>query len=948
MQHKETNIQTIKSITAAIANPASGDYLFVDIDETLLLTGINKYADTPQLTESGLPAEIKRLHERGIKVIGLTARKEKYRAATLQQLKKLGITLSDIIFAPSEKITDGSKLLRKAPGLQAYLSQCEPQPQRIFIFDNDLAQLQHLQQAFAATGTQVHLKHYQPRHDQPIAIYQPHQHLFPAELNGFHVVKALGGGTNSVFSIRRATDGQQFVLKFGAHDDAGKIEMLCNVVYQALGVKVPRRCVYRGLPTALVKDLNINAPAGMYQVSEFIRPHQQQSPQLIRNAVRKDFAAHVLLGNIDVAKEDNFIVDQHGNTVLIDAGANFLFRAKGETRKEHAALASEIDTLRDEKINASAHAWFAGLTEAEIAIQVQALVAKHAVMEQAVWDAANQLELPEELRNHFLNFLSDRLDHLVTRFCHVSQQHAKTDKKSHEKKTAAGVLTYTMKNGEPHVLLSQRTRHRWWDNFGGKSEQADHYLVDTARREVAEESSQQLNYTTQELNVSPCHDLVTGEGANQKIYRLYLSPYREIKLALLNDAEHSAHQWVPLAAIMQAVTTGQSIVMEGVNTVEVKHGKQSLPLFPPLFQMLKQPAVRDNLQALIHTGKMKATHTLGFADNIPVAGQELAYLPLVTPVKKRQQIAAVIKHKSVMLREMKGGGHTAIEKRPAMPPQFLTQSEVHIKSILGAKYREGRLEDNVRLCVSRIYSSNASMCSREQQDRITRIAVSFIENERNGGEDQFYFYHGCSNKISFAYEIYTRLYQALHADNHTAAFRPDSEHFQRFLGITEFIAFYSMNNQKSINNNDDHFHDCALSANVFLFGNYQTPTSSSIHYLVNNEVRREIDLELLFTSLLRPFHVSAEEIKRLLQVFETCAKYNGGSLYQIAMSKEQAQQMAYPAGHMGKLLTLDDVRDLPCIMLALQNRDLTDRTLVKYLEELQARLLVPAATKVTS
>lgn len=51
-------IQTISNLTEAIANPASGDWMVFDIDETLLLTGINKYHDAPQLTESGLVAEI--------------------------------------------------------------------------------------------------------------------------------------------------------------------------------------------------------------------------------------------------------------------------------------------------------------------------------------------------------------------------------------------------------------------------------------------------------------------------------------------------------------------------------------------------------------------------------------------------------------------------------------------------------------------------------------------------------------------------------------------------------------------------------------------------------------------------------------------------------------------------------------------------------------------------
>ena len=161
--------------------------------------------------------------------------------------------------------------------------------------------------------------------------------------------------------------------------------------------------------------------------------------------------------------------------------------------------------------------------------------------------------------------------------------------------------------------------------------------------------------------------------------------------------------------------------------------------------------------------------------------------------------------------------------------------------------------------------------------------VALIEQERQGGDDNIYFYHACSNSIAFAYDVYTAIYQALQQDTQWSAFRPDSEHFKRFLNINEFVAFYSDHGSHEINNNDKNYNDCALSANVFLFGNHTTNTSCSINYLLKNDVRRQVDMSALFEELLRPFQVSAAEIKRILSLFARHLREQGGRLYQIAM-----------------------------------------------------------------
>ena len=99
---QRNTIKTVNNITDAIANPATGDIIFFDIDETLVLTGFNKFSDAPRLTEPELASAIVNLQERGIQVMALTARSPETAAQTIEQLTTLGIHLP-VIHAPHKQ-----------------------------------------------------------------------------------------------------------------------------------------------------------------------------------------------------------------------------------------------------------------------------------------------------------------------------------------------------------------------------------------------------------------------------------------------------------------------------------------------------------------------------------------------------------------------------------------------------------------------------------------------------------------------------------------------------------------------------------------------------------------------------------------------------------------------------------------------------------------------------
>lgn len=939
---KPSSIRTISNLSRAIANPTTGDWLFLDLDETLLLTGLKKYEDAPSLTESELVSTIKMLRERGIKVIGLTARKTKYATATCEQLKSVGIELDEVIHAPNQEHKNHEQT-EKGKSLKEFVNAHQQEIhdgklKRIFIFDNLLKQLQDIEGISQELGVPIFLKHYTL--PQYLTMANDSDFAFPENLEDFSQAKELSGGTMSAFSIYNPNTNQKLVLKYGAHEDAGKLEILTNALYHELGILVPPMRIYTTIPKALAQSMKLSSPYGMFKVCKYVDEANDLSSQerllLVKNAAIKNFVAHTLLGNIDVAKEDNFIVDTQHHVYCIDAGANFIFRSKGAIRKEDPALASEIDSLRDPEINQRGHQWFGEISTAELRTQLIEIQAKLSKVERVAWDVSEQLKIPDELRNKFLQNLSDRMDTLTTRLQQQTQSHAKVDKKARVGATGAGVLTYMIKDDKPYVLLSKRVRHEWWDNFGGKSDAGDESLATTAAREVAEESNQQINYTVRELLNSPFHDIVTGEGKNHFIYRMYLCEYDEIDLRQLNDHEHTAHLWIPLDTLLKTTKEAMPVEIEGKKTVAVQVGAENILLYPPLYCMLKQMTVSENLQHLNDGHPLMHWKTLGYADHDSKMVDCNLYRPLITPQQKHSELALNVLKKAAVLRNLKSKNEakSAIEQKNPTP--VLSQSEIHLKAVLGDEYQEENLEGNVRCFVEKHYRE-----SSYKQDELIRHCIKLIQNEQQGDGDQFYFYHACSNEVAFVYDVYTRLYSELQANAQWPAFRTDNEHFKRFNNIAEFIAFYSENGTHEICNNDKNFNDCALSANVFLFGNHETSTSSSIDYMLNNDARRRINLAALLSNVFKPFHVTDQEIDRLVSLFKQYKSKQGGVLYQIGMSREDARRTSYASGFLGKISFFQNSYDLTEIIDKFKSDTNLIATGQEYISKLQARVMLP-------
>ena len=939
-----TTITPVNSVSEAIANPRQGDWMFFDIDKLLLNTAYDQFGDGARLTEASLAADIRFLRETGVKAIGLTARERQLSSKTLKQLATVGIELEEILYAPNIYQGQATLPTKGKAAKDFLLEQAEHgnKPERIYAFDDIVENLEDIQTALQDIGIPFYGKHYIPAQYQPIHINADTDKVFPRNLEGYKVVRSLGGGSQSVYELQHEVSGNRLVIKFGTHEDSAKLEILSNAVYHAMGVAVPKMRVYHTLPKDLAIKLGLNSPYGMFKVCEYIGNDQENNAQVkvIKEAASRNFVAHVLMGNIDVAEADNYIVNTDGVAHLIDAGANFIFRSMGMPRKEQPELASEIDSLRNKKINSTGSIWFAAIDDKEIARQVREINGRAREIEDAVWHVSNELELTEELRQRFIELISDRLDILNARFSNEVQAYAKTDKKAQFDQTAAGVLSYTMIDNVPHVLLSKRAGHQWWDNFGGESDNNDKYLMDTARREVKDESNGLLDYSEYELVARPCHDIITAKRERQFLYRMYIAEREYVDTALFKDHEHTEHQWVPVSDIVRAVKSKEVKVFEGQPVKVVQTESGDIPLFPPLCCMLEQQPVLEQLEMLCHSRPLKRRCTLSYAEKQDTEAKNL-YRPLTTVYKKRQDLAVTMLKKNDVLKQIKRGRKLEEDQNPASPKNGnrLSPSELHMAAVLGDAYVANNVLANVELMIN-IYFKPITLADKRQG--LIESCVRLIETEKEN-PDRFHFYHGCNRVVAFAYEVYSALYREIYANDARRAFRIDTAHLKKFNNIIDFIAHYSNRGNKPISDTDTDYHELAICTNVFLFGSHIADDECSLSYMLNNMVIRDFDLEYMLQQLFKPYHVSPQWVKRLNDLYVKYAQNREGTLYQIGVAKDDARSMSYPAGFFGVLNKLGDDGDITSVVATLIT-DAQDskfsKERMKYIKSLQARLLV--------
>lgn len=188
-------------------------------------------------------------------------------------------------------------------------------------------------------------------------------------------------------------EGVEWYCKFPGDDDVAKSEVLASKLYAALGVA--------GQDAKLItKDGKIGIASRWVNVKKASSPAELAKV----DGVRSGFGADAWLGNWDVVGlgYDNLQVGDDGKAMRVDAGGSLTYRAQGG-KKAFGTSVTEIDSLRDPKINPQAANVFGGMTDADITASVAKVLAlpdasiKNLVELYGPGDAANKKALADVL-----------------------------------------------------------------------------------------------------------------------------------------------------------------------------------------------------------------------------------------------------------------------------------------------------------------------------------------------------------------------------------------------------------------------------------------------------------------------------------------------------------------------------------------------------------------------
>ncbi|MDF1797070.1 MAG: ankyrin repeat domain-containing protein [Coxiellaceae bacterium] len=961
MRQTLTSFGTNSSLSnPLILQPIPQDALVLDIDDTVLYCGSNKYKDDVRLAESGLAEKLKKYKSQGIPIVFLTARDQQYREQTQQQLALLGLVYDVVLHAPSAVTELGEKVSTKGEVLREYVDSLneadKPKYRRLLVVDDLAMNLESIEKAFPvdpSADCQVITYHYKPS----IALLQrPESSPFPEDLSGFNEAKSLGGGTRSTYTI--VNGEQSYVLKYGVSENSMKAEILMLELYRAMGVPVPHTQVYRKIPATLARRLGIH-PATVVQISEELKSVDDAHQTDIQKSYAASFVIHALLGNIDADKYDNFLVNDAGDILLIDAGANFVYRALGQQRREDMAVVTELRTLRDSTISPNSAEWLKDLTVDDIQSQLGALLRRRDVLNKVVWEVSQAIGINPSERRKIIDGLSARFDSLVNG------------------KKSAGVLTLRHNEiGEVEVLLSKRVRHEWYDCFGGKADAGEGFLT-AACREVKEESSGVFTYTENILDKSRyCDSKTYDRFGTPQIYRMYLAfSDKGADTTVFTDNEHTEYHWVKLIDFRRAIEEKIPVLEESQQTIQVTtESGRELILLPQFNQLLQQPSCKALLDEVQKTGALSNNQKSYCASR---------YVSLMSTDRHMSLVARTLVERSSVLRELKrhhaysdptadefgveeykhgaaaGGPAGFISRLKAVPTSGasagaggpvitagLTPSELHLKHVLGEKYNDNNLSENIKTFVIGHYNSDVWSLSDVKKERLVTITHEMVEREREQA-DKIHFYHGCNDAVAFAYDVYTEFYRVLSLSDERVMLRADHPLFYRFASIDEFIShFQQKGSNKTIDNYTDGFMQTAISANPFIFGNHSTHTSHSLYYLMRNDTRASIDLEKMLLSTFEPMGIDESTIKELLQLFDESSFKGQGFLYQLALDSDVADRYAYMAGNLGVLNPLiQEGNESIKPSVVLQTLSESSGLHSEYIESLQARVML--APKVT-
>ncbi len=214
---------------------------------------------------------------------------------------------------------------------------------------------------------------------------------FTAKLSGSTGAELFKNKSGKKWVVKKATLGGGF--------EQTRFEGIADDIYELFGVPVPKHRLDID-NKALILEYIEGDELGTIE-GDAVRFNKAKAE------LQKGFIIDALLANHDVIglHMDNILVPKDGGeAVRIDNGGSFMFRASGK-KKEFGKVVSELDTMRNKKINPSAAAIFGDITDSEIDRQIKEII---------VPNYKDILEAVEVVTGLF-GVMKDRLDYLIER-----------------------------------------------------------------------------------------------------------------------------------------------------------------------------------------------------------------------------------------------------------------------------------------------------------------------------------------------------------------------------------------------------------------------------------------------------------------------------------------------------------------------------------------------------
>lgn len=906
--------QSIKKHLLA-AHP--GDLLAVDLIGTLVHVSHNQQERMVPV-EDELLQEMARAVGRGIDIVIMVSYPEERRSKIAEDIKRARLAATHLICAPA-KIVEAQQISTYSDALLDYVEKNNKKYKRIYVVDEQHSNLAIFRDDAEKFPAPLLLYHFSTPAFIDTLININTNVIFPPDLRDFHVFSKLGGTTECVYVIEHHQSRKRFALKLGTSEEALAAEMLTKIAYRTLDI--PTLCMrfYHLLPASLAEELGLKAVGRLVQVSTLLDQSQPKDIAQIKNEIPKHFVAHALLGNNDAGNDFNHLIDREQSTVpqvvIMDGGANFLFRYNGERRPTPAAYLYQLRAY-SEDVRSRAK-FTCGLSAEDVYEQAIDILRRQHVLMNAVRDAASKLPRMSKIGNEFVCGLANRLDALATEYLAVPQSTVKADKAALREIRSAGVLVIVREKGELQVLLTRQKKLNQWGFIDGDCHAEDVSLLGTAIRITKKNTDGCVAFSREQLSNAPFHDFLYTHNMQPFLSRMYIALHPpSVKMHSLPDnvLGRRVHLYINLSDLMSAVHQGAVDQRAAVYLNDVREGR--IMVSPLLVNMLRELPVSECIGTLLRTQSLSVTRTLGYHSNfIPsltvnfrnhgVAGNFKAvvgndHLPL--------QLAKQGLRKHGFLREMKQRFPQILSEPESFELRYLP-SEQYLMVKYGSVKNFAKQGFGVNLHRHAIDNFLIADRSEQQSARLAEIHHDFCQAEDKMRPDEYCLYIYTDAVERFTIDLLTAIESLLKGEA-WPVLRGNHSLFHKLGHISQLLAHFSNEGTGDIDVCHPDYKACVLTAytNVYAMcrgmGQLHSPPSHS----------SKSDMREVIARSVQTLNPRTEHIEEAISIYRQFEWECGDAPHQLIINKEFLSEYAYLSDASGQVMTWQGSHDVTTLL----------------------------------